>query len=39
MEKKVSHSSLIHIYFKNLGVIKYSKERLYGWADLVGKNK
>ena len=37
MKKKVAQSSLVHIYFKNLGIVKYSKDSLYGWADLIGK--
>ena len=37
MKRKVAQSSLVHIYFKNLGIVKYSKDSLYGWADLIGK--
>lgn len=29
--------SLIHIYFKDLGGVKYSREELYGIMDLIGK--
>ena len=30
-------ASLIHVYFKELGIIKYKKDELYGTKDLVGR--
>ena len=35
LEKKIKDTSLVHVYFKNLGVTKYTKDRLFGWADLI----
>ena len=29
-------SSLVHIYFKELGIIKYSRNELYGIMDVIG---
>ena len=29
--------SLVHIYFKELGIIKYSREELYSIMDVIGK--
>ena len=29
--------SLIHVYFKDLEVVKYSKEENYGLMDVIGK--
>ena len=31
--------SLIHVYFKELEVVKYSKEENYGLMELIGKIK
>ena len=28
--------SLLHVYFKDLGVIKYTREESYGIVDLIG---
>ena len=33
----ITSSSLVHIYFKELGVVKYSKDQLYGALDVIGK--
>ena len=30
-------ASLIHIYFKDLGVIRYQREESYGIIDLIGR--
>ena len=30
------NSSLVHIYFKELGVVKYSRDELFGLIDVVG---
>ena len=35
LKKKIKDSSLVHVYFKNLGVTKFTKDRLFGWADLI----
>ena len=37
LKKKIQDSSLVHVYFKNLGVTKFTKDRLFGWADLICK--
>ena len=29
--------SLVHIYFKELGIVKYSREELYSIMDVIGK--
>ena len=31
-------SSLVHIYFKELGIVKYQKDQLYGPLDVIGKD-
>ena len=28
--------SMVHFYFKELGIIKYSRDELYGITDLIG---
>ena len=33
----IDTSSIVHIYFKELGVVKYSKDQLYGALDVIGK--
>ena len=33
----VNSSSVVHIYFKELGIVKYSKDQLYGALDVIGK--
>ena len=35
---RIQQSSLVHVYFKNLGVTQYSRDQLYTWSDIVGKN-
>ena len=35
----IDTSSIVHIYFKELGVVKYSKDQLYGALDVIGKLK
>ena len=31
-------NSLVHVYFKDLGVTKFSKDQLFGWVDILGMN-
>jgi amiloride-sensitive sodium channel len=31
----VNSSSLVHIYFKELGIVKYSRDELYGIMDVI----
>ena len=38
-EKLGAQMSLIHIYFKELEVVKYSKQENYGTMDLIGRCK
>ena len=33
----VNSSSIVHIYFKELGIVKYSKDQLYGALDVIGE--
>ena len=33
----VDTSSIVHIYFKELGIVKYSKDQLYGALDVIGE--
>ena len=39
LQRKVRQGSLVHVYFKNLGITKYTKDRLFGWADLICKKE
>ena len=32
----VDTSSIVHFYFKELGIVKYQKEQLYGALDILG---
>ena len=34
----VNSSSIVHIYFKELGIVKYSKDQLYGALDVIGQH-
>ena len=38
MEEVLNEGTLMHIYFKELGVVKYSRDELYGAMDVIGKN-
>ena len=29
----------MHIYFKELGVVKYQRDELYGAMDVIGKSR
>ena len=31
--------SLVHIYFKELGVVQYSRDQLYSIIDVIGEKK
>ncbi len=31
-------TTLVHIFFKDLGVVKYSREELYGIMDVIGRS-
>ena len=33
----ISTSSIVHIFFKELGIVKYKKDELYGILDVIGK--
>lgn len=33
-----TNASLVHIYFKELGVVKYSRDELYGIMDVIGRD-
>ena len=35
MKKKLEKSSLVHVYFKSLGVTRFTKDTLFAWQDLV----
>ena len=30
------NASVVHIYFKELGVVKYSRDELFGLIDVIG---
>ncbi len=30
-------TSIVHIFFKDLGIVKYSREELYGVMDVIGE--
>ena len=30
-------TSLVHIYFRQLGIVKYSRDRLFGFMDVIGE--
>ena len=32
-----THTSLVHIYFKQLGMVKYVRDELYGIMDVIGE--
>ena len=38
MKEILSEGTLMHIYFKELGVVKYQRDELYGIMDVIGKN-
>ena len=33
------NATLIHIYFKELGVVKYSRDELFGIIDVIGDER
>ena len=33
----IDKSSVVHFYFKEPGIVKYSREELYGTMDVIGK--
>ena len=33
----IQDMSMVHFYFKELGVVKYSRDELYGAMDVIGK--
>ena len=35
MKRKLEKSSLVHVYFKSLGVTRFTKDTLFAWQDLV----
>ena len=37
LNAKKAHASLTHIYFKELGIVHYSRDELYGIMDVIGK--
>ena len=37
MEEVLNNGTLMHIYFKELGVVKYSRDELYGAMDVIGE--
>ncbi len=34
-----ANSTFVHIYFKELGIIKYTRDQLYGTMDVIGEGK
>ena len=37
-DQLITGMSLVHVYFKELEVVKYSKQENYGIMDLIGKS-
>ena len=35
----ISSSSVVHFYFKERGIMKYSQEEVFGYTELVGKKE
>ena len=35
----LSKGTLMHIYFKELGVVKYQRDELYGAMDVIGESR
>ena len=35
-KRRVSRMSLVHVYFKEMGITKFSRDQLYSWEDIVG---
>ena len=33
------NASVVHIYFKELGVVKYSRDELFGLIDVIGASR
>ena len=38
-EEVLSKGTMMHIYFKELGVVKYQRDELYGAMDVIGKSR
>ena len=38
-EEVLNNGTLMHIYFKELGVVLYQRDELYGAMDVIGKSK
>ena len=38
-EEVLEKGTLMHIYFKELGVVKYQRDELYGAMDVIGKSR
>lgn len=39
LRESLDHGSLVHIYFKELGYVKYTTDELFGVVDLIGEPK
>ena len=37
LEGITKNASLVHVYFKKLGIVKYSRDELFSATDLLGK--
>ena len=38
-EEVLEKGTLMHIYFKELGVVKYQRDELYGAMDVIGESR
>ena len=33
----MSNTALVHVYYRDMGLTKFTKDQLYGWQDILGK--
>ena len=38
-DEVLSKGTMMHIYFKELGVVKYQRDELYGAMDVIGESR
>ena len=38
-EKLMEDLSLVHIYFREAGIVQYSRDQYYSLIDVIGKNE
>ena len=35
-QEKTLRAALVHVFFKDMGVTKFTRDQLFGWQDIVG---